>query len=288
MASARPNASFTVFDQGAGRVDVARAIEQEIVTTPASISLGLQPFPHEDDEVLTREVTYANLGQVAVELELALDVTGPDGLPAPAGMFEVAPASVTVPAGGEVAVTLTADTRVPGALGVYSGGLVATGDGASVRTPLAVDKEAERYNLTIEHLDRRGMVPVTYTTFVQGVENLTGGVPHFDPDGTITLRLPAGPYHLFSVIHTPAGEVVDLSALAQPLLELDRDTEASLRCPRGQADAGARPRALGGICGRRRPLRAEGSGRLRAARRPGLAEPRASLHRPPGSRRFGK
>ena len=223
MASARPNASFTVFDQGAGRVDVARAIEQEVITTPASISLGLQPFPHEDDDVLTREVTYANLGQVGVELELALDVTGPDGLPAPAGMFEVAPASITVPAGGEVAVTLTADTRVPGALGVYSGGLVATGDGASVRTPLAVDKEAERYNLTIEHLDRRGMVPVTYTTFVQGVENLTGGVPHFDPDGTITLRLPAGPYHLFSVIHTPAGEVVDLSALAQPLVELDRD-----------------------------------------------------------------
>ena len=225
MASARPNASFTVFDQGAGRVDVARAIEQEVITTPASISLGLQPFPHEDDEVLTREVTYDNLGQVAVELDLALDVAGPDGLPAPAGMFEVQPASVTVPAGGEVAVTLTADTRVPGALGVYSGGVVATGDGASVRTPLAVDKEAERYNLRIQHLDRRGAVPLTYTTHVQGVQNLTGGVPLFDPDGTITLRLPAGPYHLYSVIHTPVGELLDASALAQPLLELDRDTE---------------------------------------------------------------
>jgi subtilisin family serine protease len=227
MGSARPNAAFTVFDQGAGRVDVARAIEQEVITTPASISLGLQPFPHDDDEVLTREVTYSNLGTAPVVLELALDVTGPDGLPAPAGMFAVQPSTITVPAGGQVAATLTADTRIAGALGIYSGRLLATGDGASVRTPLAVDKEAERYNLTVRHLDRRGQVPVSYTTHVQGVDRVIGG-PNFDSDGTLTLRLPAGRYHLYSVIDTPAGQVVDVAALAQPLLALDRDTEVVL------------------------------------------------------------
>jgi subtilisin family serine protease len=227
MASARPNQFVTVFDQGAGRVDVARAIEQDVITAPASISLGLQPFPHEDDEVLTREVTYSNLGATPAVLDLALDVTGPDGVPAPAAMFAVQPSSVTVPAGGQAAVTLSADTRVSGPLGVYSGALVATGDGASVRTPLAVDKEAERYNLTVRHLDRRGQVPVSYTTHVQGVDRVIGG-PNFDPDGTLTLRLPAGRYHLYSVIDTPAGQVVDVAALAQPLLLLDRDTEVVL------------------------------------------------------------
>jgi subtilisin family serine protease len=228
MGSARPNRSFNVFDQGAGRVDVAQAIEQEVITTPASIGLGLQPFPHEDDEVLTREVTYSNLGSTRVVLDLALDVTGPDGLPAPAGMFAVQPSSITVPAGGQAVTTLTADTRVPGALGIYSGALVATGDGTSVRTPLAVDKEPERYNLTVRHLDRRGQVPVTYTTHVQGVDSVIGSGPQFDPDGTLTLRLPAGRYHLYSVIHTPVGELLDAAALAQPLLVLDRDTEAVL------------------------------------------------------------
>jgi len=84
---------------------VAWAIEEEVITTPASISLGLQPFPHEDDEVLIREVTYSNLGSTPVDLDLALDVTGPDGLPAPAGMFAVQPDSVTVPAGGEATTT---------------------------------------------------------------------------------------------------------------------------------------------------------------------------------------
>ena len=227
MGSSQPNASFNVFDQGAGRVDLARAIEQEVVTSPASVSLGLQPFPHDDDEVLTREVTYHNLGSSPITIDLALDVTGPDGLPAPPGMFDVQPDSLTVPAGGEAAATLTADTRVPGALGIYSGAVLATGDGVSLRTPLAIDKEPERYNLTVRHLDRRGEIPVNYTTHAQGVDSPIGG-PHFDPDGTLTLRLPAGRYHLYSVIHSPVGELLDVSALAQPLLELGRDTEVVL------------------------------------------------------------
>jgi subtilisin family serine protease len=228
MASAQPTPFFTVFDQGAGRVDMARAIAQEVVTTPASVSLGLQSFPHEDDEVLTRTVTYSNLGSSPVVLDLAFDVAGPDGLPASAGMFTVAPSSITVPAGGEASATLTADTRVPGALGVYSGALVATGGAVRVRTPLAVDKEAERYNLTIRHLDRRGLVPVDYTTNVQSLDTVTGG-PSFDPDGTLTLRLPAGRYHLYSVIHTPtAAGPLDVAALAQPLFVLERDSELVL------------------------------------------------------------
>jgi subtilisin family serine protease len=228
MGSTQPTPFFTVFDQGAGRVDVARAITQEVVTTPASVSLGLQPFPHEDDEVLTRAVTYTNLGSSPIVLDLAFDVTGPDGLPAPAAMFTVQPQSITVPAGGEAVATLTADTRVPGALGVFSGALVATGGAVRVRTPLAVDKEAERYNLTIRHLDRRGVAPVDYTTNVQALDRVSGG-PNFDPDGTLTLRLPAGRYHLYSVIHTPTpGGILDVSALAQPLFVLDRDAELVL------------------------------------------------------------
>ena len=224
MASAQPHPSFDVFDEGAGRVDVAGAIEQAVVTTPTSVSLGLQPFPHEDDDVLAREVTYQNLGPNPVELDLALDVTGPDGLRAPTAMFDAQPDILAVPAGGEATATLTVDTRISSALGVFSGALVATGDGASVRTPLAVEKEAERYNLTIKHVDRDGAVADDYTTHVQGVDSFIGG-PHFDPDGTLTLRLPAGRYHLFSVIHTPAGGRADVSGLADPLLELDRDTE---------------------------------------------------------------
>ena len=50
----------------------------------------------------------------------------PVGAPAAAGMFTVDPAEVTIPAGGEVLVTVTADTRVPSPDGRYGGVLVAT------------------------------------------------------------------------------------------------------------------------------------------------------------------
>src|SRR5262245_26188996 len=173
IGSAEPTPFFNVFDQGAGRVDVARAITQEVVARPASLGLGLQPFPPEDDEVLTRTVTYSNLASSPITLDLAADIAGPDGLPAPPGMFTVSPQSITVPAAGAAVATLTADTRVPGALGVYSGALVATRGAVRVRTPLAVEKEAERYNLTIRHLDRRGMVPVDYTTNVQSLDSVS-------------------------------------------------------------------------------------------------------------------
>ncbi|WP_305783435.1 S8 family serine peptidase [Symbioplanes lichenis] len=57
---------------GAGRVDVARALRQSLVSEPGSLSYGTQLWPHDDDTALTRTVTYRNLGPAAVTLDLAL------------------------------------------------------------------------------------------------------------------------------------------------------------------------------------------------------------------------
>lgn len=225
MGTARPNSAYTVFEQGAGRIDVAAAIEQRLLTSPPSLSLGLQPYPHDDDEPVVRQVTYRNLGATAVTLSFAFDVTGPDGLPAPAGMFSVEPATVTVPAGGETDVTVTADTTVTSPLGLFTGALVARSDAASVRVPIGVDKEPERYFLTLMHTDRTGGVPAEYITHVQGVDTVMGG-PHFGPhpDGKLTLRLPPGRYHVYSAINTRGDDGrLDVSALAQPLVTLTGD-----------------------------------------------------------------
>ena len=226
--SAQPNPALSAFEQGAGRIDLAHAIEQTVVTSPASVSLGLQPYPHEDDAVLTREVTYQNVGDQPVVLALELEATGPDGLPAPDGMFAVQPAALSVPAGGVATATVTVDTRVPSALGLFSGAVTASGAGVSVRTPVGVDKEAERYDLTIRHLDRHGEVPTSYLTNVLGLDRIFG-VEAFEPDGSVTMRLPAGRYHLYSTIHTRTDDpVVDVSALAMPLLDLTEDTTITL------------------------------------------------------------
>ena len=156
MAAAVVNPALTAYQQGAGRLDVARAVGQPVSTAPPSLSLGLQRWPHGDDEPLVRPLTYRNDGATDIRLSLRPEVTGPDGRPAPAGMFTLDTTSVVVPAGGEAVVTLTADTRVAGPDGLYSGRIAATGDGLAMTTPIAVEREVESYDLTLRAIDRKG------------------------------------------------------------------------------------------------------------------------------------
>ena len=156
MGSARPTPDLSAFQQGAGRVDVARAITQAVSTSPASFNLGRAVWPHEDDEPVTATVTYHNRGSEPVTLALAFEVTDPSGEPAPAGMFSVAPETATIPAGGDAQVVVTADTRVAGPEGRYSGVLVGAAGDARVRTPLALDREPESYDLELAFVPRQG------------------------------------------------------------------------------------------------------------------------------------
>ena len=102
-----------------------------------------------DDVPVTRTVTYRNGGTAPITLSLAL--TGDSGT------FSLAATSVTVPAGGTATTTVTADTRGAGADGFKSGRLVATGTGdVRVETPVAVNREVESYDITLEHVGRDG------------------------------------------------------------------------------------------------------------------------------------
>jgi len=92
MASAKPNPALNVFAQGAGRVDVARAVGQSVYASPTSLWLGSQPWPADDDQPVSRTVTLHNDGTTPLTLDLAVQAT------APAGMFTVSPSRVTVPA----------------------------------------------------------------------------------------------------------------------------------------------------------------------------------------------
>jgi subtilisin family serine protease len=58
MGAAKPIPAIGVYAQGAGRVDIARAVRQTVTTSPASVSFGLQRWPHSDDTVIARNVTY--------------------------------------------------------------------------------------------------------------------------------------------------------------------------------------------------------------------------------------
>ncbi|MCW6005491.1 S8 family serine peptidase [Micromonospora sp. CPCC 205371] len=222
-ASAKPNPALSGYQQGAGRVDVARAIAQTVSTDPVGVSFGRPFWPHDDDEPIVRTATYRNTGSADVTLDLAVNVRGPEGAAPPAGMFTLSSSQVTVPAGGEAKVTITANTTVGGPDGLYSGQLVATGGGTQVSTGIGVNKEVESYNLTVSHVDQTGAATENYFTLLIGLDSLTW-TEVYDEDGTATVRVPKGKYNLSTMIFRELSEdEYDEAFQVQPTLNLTGD-----------------------------------------------------------------
>jgi hypothetical protein len=216
VGSARTMPDAGVFDQGAGRVDLARAIDQDLLAGPPTVSLGRQSWPHHDDEPVRRETTITNTGADAVTLTLRMDVTAPDGSPAPAGMFTTDTTEVTVPAGGGATVGVTVDTRVPGQDGRYGGWLVGTGPGGSVTVPVGVDKEVESYDVAFDWRGFDGSA--TAPVYVLVIDTETFTFHEVDTSGGPTsLRLPVGDRYLLDSLFEDGNRI---GHLMQPALSV--------------------------------------------------------------------
>src|SRR5581483_6158885 len=150
MSTAKPVAD--VFDEGAGRVDVARAATQQVSETGGSLSFGEFRWPHNEPAV-TKTVGYRNDGATDVTLALTLTADDPGGKPAPAGLFTPSASQVTVPAHGTASVTVTANPAGT-ASGMFGGRLTATAAGITVQTALVAFLEPESYNLTASMVGR--------------------------------------------------------------------------------------------------------------------------------------
>ncbi|MFC0528016.1 S8 family serine peptidase [Phytohabitans kaempferiae] len=234
VASARPNPSLTAYQQGAGRVDVGRAITQAVTTDPVGVSYGRPFWPHDDDEPVDKTITYHNGGTADVTLDLAVSALGPDGEPAPAGLFTPSATSLTVPAGGQAQVTVTADTRVAGPDGLYSGHLVATGGTTEVRTPVGVHKEVESYNVTVSLVDANGQPSVDGSGLLLGLDKFRT-YDLYDPGGTATVRVPRGSYNLSAYLRTPrTEESSDVSFQVRPVFEVTADVAVTLDARDGE------------------------------------------------------
>ncbi|WP_371407243.1 S8 family serine peptidase [Kribbella sp. NBC_00662] len=196
MGSAKVAADQTSFQQGAGRIDLTTAIKQSVVSEPGSVSFGKASYPHTDDQPVTREVTYRNLGDAAVTLSLTSVLNGPDGTAAPAGALKLSADSVTVPAGGTASVQATSDTSLGGSDGLFSGRITATGGGQTVVVPVGVDKEVPTYTLTVKLIKPNGAPDPDYPVSVTGVDNDENDMIAPDENGTVTLRLTQGEYVL--------------------------------------------------------------------------------------------
>ncbi|WP_024758928.1 S8 family serine peptidase [Streptomyces exfoliatus] len=142
-----------VYAQGAGRVDVARAIDPKI-TPDGSLNFGRAEYPHSP---VSRTVTYTNWTDEPVTLMLSASAAS-SGKSAPAGLFTLGTDRVTVPAKGSTDVTVAMDGRAvdaSGQYGAYAGVLTAKDTAGTLlgSTRISTFVEPIRHDLELDSLD---------------------------------------------------------------------------------------------------------------------------------------
>ncbi|MEU9848754.1 S8 family serine peptidase [Streptomyces sp. NPDC047985] len=262
-SSAKPIAGQGAYEQGAGRLDVARATAQSVFATAEGT--GVHFADPEATEPVTRTVTYHNTGTAAVSLTVSAATTGRAGEPGPEGLLTVSPTSLTVPAGGTARATVTIDPGAAAAGTSFSGRPTATAEGGTVVTgpAFAVTKEAVHRQVTVKAVDRNG-APLGPGSREQGfssvqLTNLTDGRTFgltFN-DGTATASVPEGRYNLGGTLVTPGtGDAAPTSTMfLQPELDVRQDLERTVDARQGKPitvavpDAEAQPYSLSaGYC----------------------------------------
>ncbi|MFJ5597825.1 S8 family serine peptidase [Micromonospora parva] len=217
VSTTKANPALTVFEQGAGRVDVARALGQRVYSSATAdfgrLSTG--------GATVERTVTYTNGGTTPQTLRLALELRNLDTRAAETDGVAVGGTEVTVPAGGSVAVPLRAD---PAKLdrGVHGGWLVATGaDGVAVRTAVALTLSGPLHTVTVKALDMKGQPGLA------SVLTLFGEQPESDwlgwVGGEVQLQVEEGPYLVEALIEHGAPLDEQITLVTDPELLVDRD-----------------------------------------------------------------
>ncbi|WP_435055672.1 S8 family serine peptidase [Micromonospora aurantiaca (nom. illeg.)] len=229
VSTTRPSTGATVFEQGAGRVDVARALRQRVYGT-ATADFGRLTT---GGPAATRTVRYVNGTEAAQTLRLALELRNLDSGAAETDGLTLDAGTVTVPAGGGVDVPLRAD---PARLdrGPHGGWLVATGtDGVTVRTAVGLTLSGPQHTVTLRALDlagRPGSSPVV---------TLFGEHPESDAMGWLgvgdewRIQVEEGPYLLHALIEHGAPLDEQLTLVTDPELTVDRDLTVVLDPRRG-------------------------------------------------------
>lgn len=148
----------TVYQVGAGRLDLGRAVRQQVFATTPKVDFGIVEIPTGSGPPapVSQRVEYTNLTSEPVTLTLSSSLRDVDGGAVPDGTVTVAD-QLTVPAEGTAGTTLT---MTPGTLGQqeYTGALVAMDEstGTRITTPIGMALQPEKFILTVRTLGRDG------------------------------------------------------------------------------------------------------------------------------------
>ncbi|MFG1607998.1 S8 family serine peptidase [Actinoplanes sp. NPDC049265] len=218
MGSAQAPVGGSVLEQGAGRVDLTRAITQTVTASPAGVSFGTQSWPHDDDQPIERAVTYSNPGAEPITLDLSFDVGTP-------GVFRATPSQVTIAPGATATVEVAADTSDLGdAYGRIQGALVASGGPAVVRTPVDVLYEDAKFDLSGTVHDSAGRPIGGYLGLYRTDDRSSQDWIRVNEDGTFKTRLDGGEYGAVAQVDNDT----EVAYLAYSQLTVDRDRKIEI------------------------------------------------------------
>ncbi|MFG2926659.1 S8 family serine peptidase [Streptomyces sp. NPDC048305] len=156
MGGAEPTAGLAPYQQGTGRVDVGRSVEETVLASPANLTTTAN-WSEGEGEDTERTVTFTNTGDSATTLALAISrPQSPTAQPGNAGQFSVDRDSVTVPAHSTATATVTTRASIL-PHGPWSAVLTASRDGKPVtRTILGVNSPVPTHRMTVSAIRRDG------------------------------------------------------------------------------------------------------------------------------------
>ncbi|MFD2767550.1 S8 family serine peptidase [Micromonospora eburnea] len=238
LTSSAGDTRSNVLEQGAGPMDVGRAVTQQVVGAP-NLRLGDFSYPQKSLPVTQAPITFTNLGSTAVTLKLEVEeLVGGDGVtPVPAAMVRPLASHLTVGGGQNASVPLRIDPGLPvkdAAYGTVTGRLVGTAKGVQVEVPFSLHLEEPSADVTVVGIDRFGN-PAAAPSMWDLIDPTRGRAWHvgFGADGTTTTRLRLGTYTIAANVMTRdeptnASGVTSVAFLARQNVKIDGDATITL------------------------------------------------------------
>ncbi len=227
LMSTSHDAGLDPYQQGAGRVDAARATGQSVFAT-GKADLGTTPYPAPAGAARTATLTYTNTGDRDVTLDLGIEVTGHGGDPA-GDALALSADTAEVPAGGQAEVDLTLEPA-RGAPGRFTGHVSGrAAGGVEVRTTVAYVVEGPTHTLTVELVGRDGGAPADGTALLHDVDDpgRFHDVHGTDAAGRAVFQVPPGDYALQGVLRSAdplgSGRYAATDVFATEVLDVGSD-----------------------------------------------------------------
>lgn len=208
--------------QGAGRLDVAAAVDTRVSVDHGHLSLGRL----DQSGTVTRTLTYRNTSDQTVTLRLSADVTSTGSGKGRKPVLTLQPAAVTIPPDGErsVEVELNARATAPGG---YAGHITARDQrdpATRVHTVVSASVDGPSHTLTVNLTGRDGE-PTPADVYVWNVDTgeLHFGLGHLGLEGTASFVVPSGKYSVVAYLWDLGNMRRGWAVAGDPELSLDRD-----------------------------------------------------------------